>query len=520
MAAINAISGLITGIPGTNKPVAGPLDRGGFGPDYLVQLNQETFGDALGAGVVAAVGGIATGVLSQQADAATARQPIFTAKQARQIQEHVFAAAAAINRGDFDAARADAQELLRRDHNDPVGYHLLGRIAAAQGDLKTAAQHFQLAVELDPGNKRFEEDAFNARQLQRPDREVLQMGQQLVQHRDTALSGVRLLFEFAGRTAAADVYLSVAEGFRKLKLPNQQLNALEVALSEARESDLPDLESAAREFIRQNEPVGLIHSILGRTLQRMGRFKEAVTELEMARHIAPEVQLYTSQLANVYATIGNEALEAGDLPAAQHNFTTAHDLDLRNTDISLGLAAVHAGRAKQEIAGGLDTRARSDLRQAAALVKADKALDIEIANAYMRLGNRAQDAGENATALLDFQRAHERNPDLPGLRRQMADLNLSLAQAIIDEDDDGQLNTRQHEDIVAYHQAAFELMPLRASTRRDLANALNDFGLKLMNGNLDYQRAVDMFKRARDLFPDDASYEANWQQAWHLNEAQ
>ena len=56
-----------------------------------------------------------------------------------QINQTIAAAASALNEGDFETAKAHAQDLLKRDFNDPLGYHLLGRIASAEGDARSQA---------------------------------------------------------------------------------------------------------------------------------------------------------------------------------------------------------------------------------------------------------------------------------------------------------------------------------------------------------------------------------------------
>ena len=318
-----------------------------IGPDAIVELGKKTFGGVPGYALAAQLGTVLTSTLQSKLSAPTQRVPIFSQKQAQQLGKIITKAAQALNNGDFQQAKAHTRELLQRDVNNPTAYHLLGRIAQAEGDQKTAIEHLQRASQLAPESDRIAGDLFVARQLLRSDTEVLETASQLVANCSSALQGQQLLFELAKRTPRqAETYLQLAEGFRTLNLPVQQLGVLGVALEEGSQDDLKILEGKIKDFISENEPVGLAYSLLGRTQQKLGRFDDAIQSLQTAVGIAPEVRRYTGELANVHAALGNIALGKGDLSAAQFRFETARDLDPLDADLKFGLAAVFISQGK------------------------------------------------------------------------------------------------------------------------------------------------------------------------------
>ena len=517
ISSVGGVTGSIFLGSGSNGPGASVLAQGGFGPAAIVDFGASLFGNIPGYTALANSSAALIGALQAQLGRSTSPTPIYSEKQAQQLNEIVGKAAVALNNGDFAEAKSQTQKLLQRDLNNPTAYHLLGRIASAEGDSRTAIQYLQQAAQLAPQSERISDDLFNARQLTRNDHEVLEVGAQLVRNRDSALLGVKLMFELAKRTPQqGQTYLRLAEGFGALNLPVQQLGALGVVLDGGSESDLEELETKVRQFIGDNKPVGLAYSLLGRTQQKLGRFAEAIQSLETAISIAPEVQRYSAELANVHATIGNQALGKGDLAAAQFRFEKARDLDPLNNDLKLGLGAVFVSQAKEKINLGLDTAARSLLGRAATMLGSDKALDSELAVAYFRLGERALTDGLNGLARLNFEEALKRNPDLGGLKRMLSDIYRTEGQNILDAKAYADMTSSDFDTVTENFQKSFDLFPMRASYKSSLATVLDEYGQKLMNVNENYEKALEMFGRARELFPNNTAYQSNYAQALNL----
>lgn len=511
------ISSLIATIPGTNKIRSSPLGQSGFGPAAIIELGVKTFGNVPGYNALVNSSNNLTSILQAKLSSPNGPAPIYSRKQAEELNEIITAAAAALGAGDFAEAKQRTQELLGRDINSPTAYHLLGRIASAEGDSQAAIGHLQWASQLAPESARIAGDLFNARQLLRDDHEVLETASQLVKNRGSALTGSKLLFELAKRTPLqGQTYLQLAESFKTLDLPIQQLGALGVVLEEGTQDDLAVLESKIKQFITDNEPVGLAYSVLGRTQQKLGRFDEALTSLESAIDIAPEVRQYSEELANVHATLGNIALGKGELEVAEYRFQKAREFDPLNGDLKFGLAAVFVSQAKEKITFGLDNAARSLLGRATALLGTDEALDQELAVAYFRLGQRALDDNLDGLARVNFESALKHNPDLAGLKRNLADIYRTEGQDILDAESYADMSTKDFETVVDNFQDAFDLFSTRASYKTTLASNLNEFGLKLMNENTDYKRALEMFGRARELYPDNTTYKSNYEQALNL----
>ncbi len=458
--------------------------------------------------------------LGQQFRPVPAPQQIFSQKQADALNAAIGSAVEALNAGNFASAAEHAQTLLRQDSANPIAYHLMGRIASEKGDLDLAIDHFERAASLAPDNDRFANDAFNARQLRSGEQHALATGAALVRRPDQAEDGLRLLYELGRRSERnGEIFLHIAKGLETLELPTSQLKTFEAVLEEGTRDDLTVLEGELKRFIADHVPVGLAHSILGRTQFRLGKIQDAIQSLEQARAIAPETQRYTTELAEVHASAGSGALARGDLSTARHRFTLAHELDLTNAEFTVGLAAVHVSVAKRSLDNSLENNARINLNRAATILRDDSGLDTEMGQAYYRLGKRSLAEGHTTVALDDLQKAYDRSPDLVGLGRVLADTHRTAADLVISEDEDGDLNTEQYARIVEHHRKAFDISPLRSSFRTDLAAALNDYGLKLLNDNHDYDNALAAFKEASELDSGNPAYLANWQDAHAQKEA-
>lgn len=514
---VGGATSLLSSVYGSRLLGSSVLGQGGFGPAAIVDFGASLFGNVPGYTALANSSAALIGALQAQLLRSTSPTPIYSEKQAQQLNEIVGKAAVALNNGDFSEAKAQTQKLLQRDLNNPTAYHLLGRIASAECDSRTAIQYLQRAAELAPQSERISDDLFNARQLTRDDSDVLAVGSQLVRIRGSALLGVKLMFELAKRTPQqGQTYLRLAEGFGALDLPVQQLGALGVVLEEGSQDDLEELETKVRQFIGDNEPVGLAYSLLGRTQQKLGKFAEAIQSLETATAIAPEVARYAEELANVHATLGNQALGKGDLSAAQFRFEKARDLDPLNSDLKLGLGAVFVSQAKEKINLGLNTAARSLLGRATTMLGSDKALDGELAVAYFRLGERALADGLDGLARINFEDALKRNPELGGLKRMLSDIYRTEAQSILDAKPYADMTSSDFDTVTENFQKSFDLFPTRASYKSSLGTALDEYGQKLMNVNQNYEKALEMFGRARELFPNNTAYQSNYAQALNL----
>ncbi|MCG3138126.1 MAG: hypothetical protein HJJLKODD_01986 [Phycisphaerae bacterium] len=469
---------------------------------------------------------IGNAFLAGQAQLANQPVQIYSQKQADQYNQMVQDVLDEMNSGDLAGAKEKTQALLKRDYRDATAHHLSARLADVEGDHQGALAHYEAAAQNDPGNTRFQEDLDNARILLRSDAQVLNTGLQLVRDRNEALRGIRLLLSLADRTdgSKSDIYQSIAKGFNTLDLPVQEMGALGEIVDdpEATTEDLQTLESAMQEFINNNEPVGLAYSILGRTQQRLGKFQEALQSLEKASDIVQAAGLtenpYITEEANIYASYGQQKLAEGQYTTAVQYFEEAKALDPTNEDIKFGLAAVKVQLAKDYINKGLDLKARSMLGQATALLGDDESLDKEIGQAYYRLGLRARAKGMDETATLDFERAYDRDPKISGLKQDLADLYVGSANEILSTVGDiSELDKGDFEDLVDYYQKAFDLFSTRSDYRQQLGWALDEYGQKLMNTYEKYGEAVDVLKRATELYPDNPDYQAHYQQALQLH---
>ena len=156
------------------------------------------------------------------------------------------------------------------------------------------------------------------------------------------------------------------------------------------------------------------------------------------------------------------------------------------------------------------------LGRATALLGSDKSFDKELAVSYLRLGHRALSDTMEGLAQLNFEEAFKRNPNLGGLRRLLTDRYRENGQNVLDAKSYSDMSTKDFETVVDNFQKAVDTDPTRSSFKSSLANELNKFGLKLMNVNNDYERALEMFGRARALFPDNATYKSNYEAALNL----
>ena len=156
------------------------------------------------------------------------------------------------------------------------------------------------------------------------------------------------------------------------------------------------------------------------------------------------------------------------------------------------------------------------LGRATALLGSDKSFNKELAVSYLRLGHRALSDTMEGLAQLNFEAAFERNPNLSGLRRLLTDRYRENGQNVLDAKSYADMSMNDFETVVDNFQKAVDTDPTRSSFKSSLRNELNEFGLKLMNDNNDYERALEMFGRARALFPENATYKSNYEAALNL----
>lgn len=213
-------------------------------------------------------------------------------------------------REQWEAARAEIEEILRRDPRHAVAIHSLGRIAEKEQDDATAIEHFQAALALAPQHADWHHDLGLALvRLERYDDAVASYERALTLAHDDALLHNDLAFAYLkqDRALAADVQAraalaiepSLAAAHANLGLALVEQERFEEALAELRQS------------LALKPGNADVHFHLAQCLATVGQHAEAVVEFHRALELRPDENGAASHLAWLLATSSDAAIRDG-----------------------------------------------------------------------------------------------------------------------------------------------------------------------------------------------------------------
>ena len=443
-------------------------------------------------------------LIGAQDPKSVARARAFSATETRR-RAALEAAAERINAGDAQGGRAAAKAMLKKNSQDASALALVGRSYVLERDYKQAEKYYSRAAALAPDHVRIQSDLANTRTLQGSDDEVLVVARRELKNPSTRNDALRLLFDLADRSPLnVDVYLALADGFKAGRKPLQSLLSLQKAQAFANKNTVAGVIERAEAFVEKHPDIGMGHNLLGRALQKAGRTREGLRELQAARSIAPDNVGYGNDLAAAYVARAETRIEAGDLQSATADLHQAYAITLVAKGYGEATARLEAAVGKQHVDAGRYTLAVQHLNRAKANAPDDEVFKDQLALEYLRVAKHYQSEGDTGFALTNYRAANELDPDSFTAAYNTA--LLSHAKGV-ELRDDG-----KYELAIEHFRRAYELRPTKDVYRQDLADAYDRQGVILdAIGELD--EAFEHFQTGYRLDP------SNEVLAGHYNDA-
>lgn len=440
---------LFAGIAGSGS--SSLLPTVDFGPDSIVDLSSAT--------------GATGAILGQAYGPPDTRLP-YAVEKRRELERRrdLLAAQSALLDKNYAKVRDVAGTMLRRDHTDSAANHLIARSYQAEGDVSKAVEFYARAVHQSPDNERFVSDLRNAQLLGKPERTAIGAAVGMLNDPSQRAAGLRLMSLVADRTENASTLIALGDAFAKIRAKQQALGAYALALEKAASTaEQEAILKRADDLVGDEPEAAVAHDFRGKALLKLGRHEMAIDAFKRARDIMPDEPQYTIDLADAYVARGRERKDRGNHLSAKEDFESARLLRPAFAPYKREIAATRLELGRQWLSRGALRSALGELNAARVAMPADEdELKRRLSNLYYSLGNRYARKSDWATATGVFQHAY--------------DLNGSLANKTV------------------------------------LADARNSFGLQFM-AQEEWRKAVDQFKLAVKLFPNNETYAANLAEA-------
>ncbi len=487
------------------------------------------------------------GVLTPTAHGVTpaARSP----EQQKADQEALKGIFELLDAGKHDEARKSAHALLNEDQTSAAATHALGYANLSQGQYGEAERLFARAHALDP-TVGYDNDVQNARVLQGDDASVLQTARQWLTSATKRDEGVRVLITLTERSPQnADAHYALGGALLAKGDGDNGLMQFSVAIQHADGGLLADLEARLAQLAADAPQSAFVRQLLGKTYLRQERFDVAARTLQQAGQLADDPTAYDHDLARAYVGLGREQLAQGDLAAAMTQLAQAKQLDPTAREVKRAYAEGLLARAEQLNRRHDYSAAASDYTNLVDLLAKDGTAEQRqraAQGAYSvgrALMNQRIAAGDDiAGEVTAFQAAYDLDHSNATYRQQLATTRVALGDqqaadgdhdlaaysyrrawelykgnttyrdkaisAFVTHGDDRAFNLSYTAAIDAY-RAAYELNIYSQTNKQKLAGAYNARGLDYKQRELYAQAALD-FKEALALFPDNATYQSNY----------
>jgi len=397
--------------------------------------------------------------------------------QQRQDLDHEFQAAVAqYDSGRYAEAAAKLENLLREAPESFEAQELLGLVYSAQSEDARATEHLQKAVRLKPDSTPARTNlAANLARLGKLDlaTEQFRKAVELEPRSFDTNHNLGESYVRAGKVAEATPFLEKAQQIN----PSSYDNGYDLSLAYIQTARLRDSRQLIQDLLKRKNTAEL-HNLLGEVEEKDGNFVAAANEYEIAAHMDPsesnlfdwggELLLHRTlgpavevfrQASDRYPAsqrlrigLGMALYARGNYDDAVKSLLRAADLNPSDPGCYLFLSKAydsspsqadevirrfrrfaelqpHNALALYYYAMGLWKGKRAqdpglDLRQIESLLKKSLALDPQLAEAHLQLGNLYYDQGEYAEAIPEYVRALELNSDL-------ADAHYRLGQAYV-----------------------------------------------------------------------------------------
>lgn len=362
------------------------------------------------------------------------KRPDISTSQLVSADATIFNAQTAFVEGRLSDAEDICREILGKDERCAGAWHLMGKMAALQGDLETAGEFATVACELDTQNAEFVRELaevfLRKKELEPAEQQVRRALEMVPDSPEGLVLLGRILAENDDKSASLEAFQDAlrlrkdyAEGFSQYATALQKFGRGKDAISQIRKACAlePDsvefqtnlailLEQNARyvdalaaygKAARMNPNVGFVWFRQGKLLNGLKRYAEAIPVLEKAISLP-------GQLGDYHYEYGLALHMSKRFQEALVHYEKA---------LSMGYetAALHCNRGV----------IYKDLRKGGDSIMAfHKAVTMDPSNvSYLNnLGAAALELGLNSEALDCFEQAVEKNPKLPTARNNIGNL--------------------------------------------------------------------------------------------------
>lgn len=425
---------------------------------------------------------------------------------ARKRQRLIHEAVRQINRGNFSGARAIASRLLKRNLNDVGALRIAGQAYLHEQQYDLAQRYFSRAASLAPRSEAVQRDLRDAKLLSKSDDDVLAAAEKKLKKAATRADALRILGHLARRSPDnPKVFTLLAQGYLDFGVSRKALQALDEALRQAEKEDAPAIIEQARRLVAREPESGATHNLLGRALQKAGRFDDAIRELAVAADLGDGNAKYVRDLASAYVARGLDLLKKNKTTQASIDIEKARSLDIANPLLAEAQARVAADRGEQHLIAGRFSKALAELKQAAdGAPELDERFRKKVATLLARLGGAFKAENADSSALDAFRAAFELDPELDVAKINVAELSYSEGQKA--------LTDNRFDDAIEHFQRARKADPTRSTYRTALADAFDQRGfVSLQLGEID--AALHDFRTGIALDPTNSSLFTHLRQA-------
>jgi tetratricopeptide (TPR) repeat protein len=467
---------------------------------------------------------------------------------AKQAEKDITEAFKYIDAKDYAGARALANGILAKNKTNAAAYQVLGYADLGEKQFASAEQLFLKAHALDP-TVGYDQDADNARLLQKDDRTVLARARSLVYMPGQRSEGIRLLISLTDRSPDnTDARLLLGDALLDDGDGNNGLMQFSAAVRTAKPEELRGVQTRLEQLVKEAPQASFVRTLMGKLALRQERYDDALTQFREAQRLSEDGGP-TTDMAAAYIGIGRQRLADGQLLSAMSNFEQAQELAPTNRDVkeALGEGYIRTAEvanknhdystAANKLALAADTLGKygsKDLRTrgAAAAYTAGRALQ----TARIAAGDDID------TEVLAFQAAYDLDKDSETYRDKLAETRNAIGDAYLadgkyesaayayrrayqldDSNDtykqntinafiaygDDRLYNLNYTQAVNAYKEAFKIDTDNTTSRGKLANAYTRRGADYEEQE-DWRNAMKDYKEALHLLPDDATYQANY----------
>jgi len=486
-------------------------------------------------------------------------QQVVSEEQAQAEEKALQQALDLIDQKAWDEAGTILDGILEENKTNAAAVQAKGLIAQGQQHYDEAEQLFLRAHSLD-SSAGYDNDAANARILQEDDQTVYARATAMTKTADRRDEGVRLLIALTDRNSDyAAARISLAGALIQSGDPSNGLMQYSQALRTANVTELKQIHSELETIAAAAPKVLFARQLLGRTQMQMGDYDTALQTLSAVGADADVATPYERDLAKAYAGVGAERLDSGDVTGAMSMLLKARELSPTDGEIKVAVAKGYVARAEKNGALGELDGALADYTKAAELLvgRNEKELRARAAQGAYSLGMRVQrkriaTGDEVSGEVAAFQAAYDLDKTNLTYRNRLAEGRNALGDQYMAEDDwkaaaaaygrayslvknnttyknntinawvtyaDDRLYNMNYDDAVEAYRSAFKIDTQNAAVRQKLANAYNARGLNYKDEE-EFQKAAQDFHSALLLFPDNATYQANYNSlsAWETTD--